>query len=255
MLGIGATVVLTTMAYSRNSLVGLVAALAMAVLLPSTMSRLDRLGRMISLLLIALLFVGIPVWLGLQFGYFGNIVDSFSSRVLAGIAPDVIATDPSVGWRFTEMDAAVRFAADHPLTGSGLGAFYRDRISGEPFRGDQGRVYMHNFYILLPVKFGLVVGVIILSVIFGSLIRMARVGAGETIDAARWTVLACGFTSILCISAVAPVIYSRSFAAICGVIIAAGLLSRKFQTPMSKNIIQEWDRDSVLEGGVSEEGR
>lgn len=246
-LGVGATVVLTTMAYSRNSLVGLAAALVMTLLLPSSLTRLDRFGRSMALVVATLVFVGIPVWLGLQFGYFGNIIDSFSSRVLAGIAPDVIATDPSVGWRFTEMDAALRFAIENPLTGSGLGAFYRDRISGEPFSGDQGRVYMHNFYILLLVKFGMVVGAIFLTVILGAVIRMARAGGSGTSDAARWTALASGFTAILCVSAVAPVIYSRSFAAVCGVIIAAGLLSLSGTRPASAS-------KNEVEGTISQTG-
>ncbi|WP_186628655.1 O-antigen ligase family protein [Rhodococcus sp. BP22] len=224
-LGVASTLVLTTMAYSRNSLLGLATALLSALLLPASLARLDRLGRMLALVVGVSIFIGIPIWIGYQFGYFGNVIDSFSSRVIAGIAPDAIGSDPSVGWRFTETEAAVRFLIQNPLAGSGLGAFYRDRIASEPFRGDEGRLYLHNFYVLLFVKFGFVMGVMILSAIIGSVIRMIRAGKLAAGRADYWTVSACGFISMLMVSTVAPVVYSRSFAVVGGVMVALGLLS------------------------------
>ena len=225
-VGILSSLILTVMAYSRNSIVGLVVVMLLAVSIPASIPRAERFVRLLALLVAISVFIGIPIWIGYQFGYFTNVIDSFSGRVVAGIAPDVIGTDPSIGWRFIEMEATQKFVAENPLFGSGFGGFYRDRIAGEPFRGDQGRIYMHNYFTLILVKFGLVIGVLILGIIVTAIIRLVRRGAIDGSEQGRpYSVLACSFGAMLVVSAVAPIMYSRSFAAIGGVLLAVGLAS------------------------------
>ncbi|WP_176444470.1 O-antigen ligase family protein [Rhodococcoides kyotonense] len=228
-IGLLSAVILTVVAYSRNSVVGLAAAIFLAAIIPAALSRAERLMRLLVLIAAAAVFVGIPIWIGYQFGYFGNVIDSFSARVIAGIAPDVIGTDPSVGWRFTEMNAAAQFVLQHPIGGSGFGGYYRDRVAGEPFRGDQGRLYLHNYYMLLFVKFGVLAGSAVLTAIIASVVRLIRSGSTGLGASNAWSVLACGFFALLVVSSVAPVMFSRSFAVLGGVIVGVGLLSTGVQ--------------------------
>ncbi|MFC9836883.1 O-antigen ligase family protein [Rhodococcus sp. NPDC127530] len=222
-----ASVFLTTLAYSRNSIVGIVVALTLSVLIPHRSTRGTRLGRVIVLGVATSVLVGLPVWIGYQYGLFKNVIDTFSGRVLAGIAPEVIATDPSVGWRFVEMRAAWSYVLQHPLFGTGFGAFYRPRIADEPFVGDQGRLYLHNYFALLGVKFGIVCGLLLLVAFLICAVRMVRAGNQEPSGFSEmWPAMACGFIALLTVSAVAPVMYSRSFIAFGGCLLACGLSLR-----------------------------
>lgn len=223
-----ASTILTVLSYSRNSLAGLIFTGAFAALVSFPSSRLDRIGRMLFLAAVALIFVGIPTWIGYQYGLFVNVVDTFSGRVLAGIAPDVIGTDPSVGWRFIETTAAFEYVAHNPISGTGFGAFYRERILGEPFEADQGRVYLHNYLLLVFVKFGLLGGTLMLGLILSSIYRMLRAAnSAQFANLRLWAPVAAAFAAMMVVSSVSPVMYSRSFAAFGGCLIACGLILGK----------------------------
>ncbi|WP_354559297.1 MULTISPECIES: O-antigen ligase family protein [unclassified Rhodococcus (in: high G+C Gram-positive bacteria)] len=216
---------LTIMSYSRNSLAGIAAASFLSVVIPFASSRWDRFGRLTLLALTGIVLAGIPVWIGYQYGYFANVIDTFSSRVLTGIAPDVIATDPSVGWRFVEMNSAWTFLSNNPLTGTGFGAYYREKLFGEPFVGDQGRLYLHNYMILPFVKFGVIGGTLMISLIGLGIYKLFRAANNQNVTNRRfWASLGCAFTAMMVVSLVSPIMHARSFAAFGGCVIACGLI-------------------------------
>lgn len=230
-VALGSSIVLTLLAYSRNSLAAIFVTLVLALLIPASSSRTVRTARLFQVLAVSLVIVVVPVWIGWQYGLFSNVIETFSARVLKGIAPDVIATDPSVGWRYVETNLAFDYILQNPILGSGLGGYYRDRVAGEPFTGNAGRLYVHNYFVLVLVKFGVVGGLILIFLFLLGLGRMIRAGSVvASKNAPLWSAAACAFLGIFASNLVAPSLMSRSFAAFGGAVLAMGLLAGAKET-------------------------
>jgi O-antigen ligase len=82
-------------------------------------------------------------------------VNTYAARVLNGLDPSVIQVDASALWRVRESQAALHSIAAHPVIGTGFGVRYRPLLPGEIFVGSYGQTYIHNAYLWLLVKVGL----------------------------------------------------------------------------------------------------
>ncbi len=214
--------VLTLLAFSRNSIFGIAVAAVLAILIPAQISRGQRMGRAVRGSVLTALVAGVPLWIGYQAGYFSAVFDTFSGRVLEGLSLDVVSNDPSVGWRFTETEAGVTYFLENPLVGSGFGAFYRGVLPGDPFQGNGGRGYLHNYFLMIFVKFGVLVGMLIVGVIIAGTRRLIT-SSRERLP--LMAPLGCALAGLCVVSLVSPALYSRSFAAFAGCLIAWGLCS------------------------------
>jgi O-antigen ligase len=78
-------------------------------------------------------------------------------RLFRGMRLDVLEVDRSTQWRLMEMHYAVQSIEENPLTGIGIGNYYRPAIgSGSSLELDGLRYYVHNAYLWILVDMGLV---------------------------------------------------------------------------------------------------
>lgn len=220
---IAGSVVLTVLSYSRNSLLAIAVAMVVAVAAFGVTPLAERISRTIGLVLLATLAVVIFVVLaGLLGGIFADVVDAFDGRVVSGVQTDAVTTDPSVLWRVDETRLALDSIRENPL-GTGFGEFYRAAQANEPFRGNDGRLYVHNFFFVWMVKLGVVVGTAVLGA--------AALGAAALFFPRRHcsrenreTLIAtgCAFLGMCAANFVSPSFASRDFAMIFGVVVGIG---------------------------------
>ena len=85
-----------------------------------------------------------------------EMLEGFSGRVLNGLNPTVVATDSSVRWRDREAEQAVSAFFERPAWGTGFGLPYRSHLYLEIFNGNDGLTYIHNSYLWVLVKCGVV---------------------------------------------------------------------------------------------------
>lgn len=151
--------------YQRAFFVAPIAAICL--LMPLVFTRAASFSRLAGFVTVLGAAVGLAVCIlvlgGVSLGG-DTVASAWLNRVIGGLNPRAVATESSAYWRIVEFDAAVRSIATHPWTGVGLGAPYRDWVSFEPFPGNDGRAFVHNFYLSAAVKFGIPV---IASALFG----------------------------------------------------------------------------------------
>lgn len=226
------SVTLTILSYSRNSVAAILVALVFALLFPGSISMAERLVRSLRLVISALAGVMAFVLIaGLLGGVFADVVTAFEGRVVHGIGTSAVSTDPSVLWRVDETRLAVQAIEKNPL-GTGFGQFYRANQPNEPFRGNEGRLYIHNFFLLWPVKLGLIVGVLALSALAVGMIgifyprRRCRPEIRELLVISGCALLGLGAANF-----VAPFFASREFAVFFGLVIGFGWLMIRREIP------------------------
>jgi hypothetical protein len=203
--------------YSRNNLVTVVAALALAVVLAER--RLLAVRRLVGALgtvalpVVSLFAVAAAVSAPLR-QELGTVGAAYSARVLNGLDPSVLALDASTLWRQRESSLALGYSLDNPLTGSGFGSPYRAVQPGEPFLGTDGTTYVHNTFLWLPVKLGWVVALILLAGLAVGLVRQWRSAqAGSVVRMAIGTLLA-----LVPAMAVSPLPFSSASAVVLGML-------------------------------------
>lgn len=205
--------------YSRNTLLGLVAAGLFAVLTPGTGGRTAqflRAGRGVTTVSV----IGCALLLAaLTFPATRGSVQTFGDRVFDGLTSQALQTDPSIDWRARETETGVAAVTSHPFIGRGFGVFYRDRLVHE-FSADPGfRLYMHNYYLWLLAKGGVV--------LFGAMLLLfAWALAGFRAMSRRsdgHAAVGAGLASIAACAFVAPWPAQVDGAAVVGMVIGAGI--------------------------------
>ena len=145
------------LAFSRNSVVGIGVAAAMALLCHRrALSGLLRICLIVGAAS-ALLFSAVQVggafgageWTSLQIG-------AYEARVISGLAPESLAADPSAQYRVLENENAWAAIKKSPIVGAGLGAAYQEpRGPRGTFGGEIEPYYAHNFWLWVWLKLGL----------------------------------------------------------------------------------------------------
>ena len=162
----------------------------------------------------------------------------------AGTAPEAFAQDASIAFRLRETSAIAseirRAAWPVWMLGRGLGARYAIETLGYDSHGQVERFanpnYIHNFYLFLPFKLGLLGSVEVL-VALGIFVRTAARGARErppgAADRHFFAAAAAAWITYILWSAAAPEILDFRLAAVWGMLAAttAGALERKDVRP------------------------
>ena len=156
----------------------------------------------------------------------------------AGSAPEAFAQDASIAFRLRETRAIAseirRAAWPVWVLGRGLGARYAIDTLGYDSRGQVQRFnspnYIHNFYLFLPFKLGLVGTVEVLAAL-GIWVWVAVVGAQArpvgTADRRFFAAAAASWITYILWSAAAPEILDFRMAAIWGMLAATTAVERK----------------------------
>ena len=147
-----------------------------------------------------------------------EMLEGFSGRVLNGLNPTVVATDSSVRWRDREAEQAVSAFFERPAWGTGFGLPYRSHLYLEIFNGNDGLTYIHNSYLWVLVKCG-VVGLV--TVAITALVLAARLVATSSLKAA-WPARVCvGVTAALAIqSYISPTPFESANSLVVGILVA-----------------------------------
>jgi hypothetical protein len=212
------SVVLVFLAFSRRSLLALAVTLLVVLVASSFLTSVIR-SLLVAMVLLALLVGGsaIPV---ASNSYLGKQIHAFSDRVVSGSTADARQQDLGLAWRDTEDRYAFSSFVESPLLGSGLGAQYRPFLLGEPFTAatrDLGRTYLHNFYLGLLVKTGLM-GLLAFLLFFGGPVVRA-IGIYRSSRRSRATLtfaLAASLVGLAAINVYAPVFNENATAVVLG---------------------------------------
>jgi O-antigen ligase len=105
----------------------------------------------------------------------GRVYEAFSGRVLGGFGSETIANDSSATWRVRENGWAIESVKENFLFGTGFGVPYRDLQRGEIFSGNRGLLYIHNAYLWVLVKTGLVGVIVAAACIYVGVSRVGKV--------------------------------------------------------------------------------
>ncbi|MCV7099987.1 O-antigen ligase family protein [Mycobacterium palustre] len=160
-LGLPALVI-SVLAFSRNTLlcVGVAAAVAFATTL--SWSSLRRAARLL-IIGAGVLAAAVPGALFLlqhstAGDWLNDQIAGFSHRVLGGVSSDALAVDPSTLARLAEDANLNRAIARAPVFGHGLGYAYQEPFGNDPdsFTNTLGTTYSHNFYLWWLAKSGAV---------------------------------------------------------------------------------------------------
>ncbi|WP_176458154.1 O-antigen ligase family protein [Rhodococcus sp. WWJCD1] len=88
---------------------------------------------------------------------------AFRGKVLDGLLVENVQVDTSALWRVRESGLALEYFSNNWLLGSGFGARYRTFARGEIFEGVRGLTYIHNGYLWILIKTGIIgsIGVVL----------------------------------------------------------------------------------------------
>jgi hypothetical protein len=198
-------VVITVLAFSRNSLLGLAVAMAAAVIAAP--------GRGLpSLLKVAMASIacGVVAWTtlymigGAPLDYVNRQATSYRDRVADGLSRDVLARDSSVEARSVENRYVLEAWRSAPLVGGGFGASYRPPFGPtDSFGATYGQYYVHNWYGWLAVKTGVLgLGWVLAATLIPALRSLRR----------REVAFGSAGLGLLAVSAVAPLANSLTSA-------------------------------------------
>ncbi|MCD2170216.1 O-antigen ligase family protein [Microbacterium sp. JC 701] len=217
------TLFVVAVGVSRNNVVAIVVILvAFFILTKRKLRWVTRMTLLLSAAVMVSAFVSVALaqYVPSVAARLSGVGDAFFGRALQGLDPDTIASDASANWRTRETDAALQFVREHPLTGSGFGVPYRDRLLGDPFSGDYGFTYVHNFFVWILVKLGVPLFIVVFGAFLVLVVRLCvRVtkGTDSGRSAQLGLALAAGFGIV---SAVAPLAISRTSSILIGAIFA-----------------------------------
>lgn len=210
------SVTLVFFAFSRRALLAVGVAVVFAVLV-SNLSRIVVRG-LVVLPVTALCLVVISLLPVSQDSYVARQASAFSSRVVNGLSGTARAQDKGIAFRQLEGTYAVASVQSSPAVGHGLGATYRPNVPGQPFFGTErayGRTYVHDFYLWLAVKLGVLgVGAFALFVLtpIASVARRARRDDSDELVLA----LAAGVAGLCAVNVVSPVFNEPATAVVLG---------------------------------------
>ncbi len=206
------------LAFSRNHVLGIaVAALAATLATPSVatkmrgVTRLLTVGLTVSVAVAGLSLSGASPWLTSQ-------LDSFSTRVLGGLSSDTRAVDASTQYRLSENRDALPMIKQSPVFGHGFGAEYK-APSGPAgsFFATRATSYIHNGYLWLLLKGGLVALLAFLALLLKPVLALMRGQRRPELVAVASTLL--GLASV---TAFAPLMIGFPTAVLFGFVIGAG---------------------------------
>lgn len=181
--------VITLLSFSRNPLIAIVVAAAVALLTSFSWSVLRRTATItvagavvIAMAVSGSLFLlqgwSTGAWLADQF-------TAFSHRVLSGVSTGALAVDTSTLERLREIANLKRAIAQAPVFGHGLGYAYQPPSGDDVFGTKFSSTYSHNFYLWWLVKAGAVGAAVFVLFALTPLIRaLRRASAPAKISAA-----------------------------------------------------------------------
>lgn len=211
-----AACIVVFLSYSRNSVLAIAVALTCASVVPLGRPRWDRLVRL-GVVLGSAAVVALALWaISSQTGVLSGQVSAFQTRVISGLSDDTLAEDAGISWREREAELAFNSGLESPILGQGAGVFYRPRVAGDPFRDAGGRLYVHNYFLWVFVKGGMVYLALILLV-FGFGLRGLVVSKHSVLCA-----MGCGLAGVLAAGWVAPWAAQGTMAAVIGALLAVG---------------------------------
>lgn len=212
------SVLVVFLSYSRNSVLALGAAVLLAIVMPVGMRRVDRLARLFAGSAYGALALAPVILAALSLGLFTTQLRAFDQRVVEGLSGSALRNDSSTRWRTVEQNLALEAVAGSPALGLGAGVFYRPSVPNDPFSDDAGKLYVHNYFVWLLVKGGVLgLGLVLLVLARGLAgLLMAR-------EAPVAAVLGCGLGGILAASWVAPWAAQPNMAAVIGALIGVGI--------------------------------
>jgi hypothetical protein len=155
----GVAFALTILNFSRNSVVVLLLASFFALLLFSLPGRFRRSAKGIGVILasaVLLLLLGRILPTGGLTEQLGEVESAFVDRVFVGFSAQSRNRDSSLLLRELETTAAVDAITTRPVAGFGFGVPYREPINYGEFWARSGRTYVHNGYLWVGVKSGLI---------------------------------------------------------------------------------------------------
>ncbi|MDV6266538.1 O-antigen ligase family protein [Rhodococcus globerulus] len=207
--------------FSRNNLV----TVGMAVILACLVSRNKVVGLLRSVKLVACIgFISyfVVFFLGMfseKFGTkFSQVFGAFGSRVLSGLNPDVISEDSSALWREFEISSAMTYLNNHLLFGAGFGSRYRMYSPVEIFKGTDGLTYIHNSFVWVLVKMGVISAIFVFS---GLIFLIWRGYSARAVSGNSWSrVFSLAFVSIVPSMYIAPLPFSSRSAVVIGCLVA-----------------------------------
>jgi O-Antigen ligase len=221
--------VVVFLSYSRNSLLGLGVAAIAGLLAPVAVkggaAAADKLSgtlRTAVTTAIVAVVLAIPAFALVQSGVISSQLETYGTRVLDGLSSAALRSDTSVQWRDVETRLAEHSIARHPLSGIGLGVFYRPYVPGEPFIGDDGRIYVHDYFLSVLVKGGALYLAVIAMTVGGAIVRLLFGRAGSAAERGWRLAAGCGLVALTAVGVVAPWAGQPDGAAIFGALMAAG---------------------------------
>lgn len=181
--------VISFLAFSRSSLLGLAAASVVLVLLARSFSfdaRRVLFGSvaLASILAVSVLVGGSTLLNNPDGNLLARQVAAFDARVIQGLSGSNLTEDRGNEWRVVEARLAWKAIKQQPLMGHGLGAAYRPadtRTGLSSFKNDPtyGTRFVHNLYLFYLVK----VGVVGLASLMALVLYPALAAATRTIRA------------------------------------------------------------------------
>jgi hypothetical protein len=221
--------VIIFLSYSRNSLLGVgvaaIAGLVAPVAVPGDVAAADKLSgtlrTAVTTTLVALV-VTVPALALVRSGVISRQLETYGTRVLDGLSSAALRSDTSVQWRDIETRLAEHSIARHPMSGIGLGVFYRPYVPGEPFVGDDGRIYVHDYYLSVLVKGGVLYLAVIAITIGGAIVRLLFGRAGSVAERGWRLTAGCGLVALAAVGVVAPWAGEPDGGAIFATLMAAG---------------------------------
>ena len=239
--------------FSRRAVLALLVAVAFAFMVSSTSRLVVRLLVLV-LVSVAVVVLGSSSFLPQTPGsYLLRQVNAFSERVVGGLSGSARSEDLGIAWRELENDYALDAARRAPVIGQGLGATFRPPVRGEPFDpGDRdfGRTYVHNLYLWLAVKLGLVgLGGYCLFVLAPvvAVVRRARRLPAERSGVVLG--IAAGVLGIAAVNFVAPVSNEPATAVVLGCALGFLHVQGRRGRPRPEHSSDEIDLRSTAEAG------
>ena len=217
--------------FSRRALL----ALAFATVFVLLVTRLSRV--VVRTLVMAPVVAGTIAVLALasvsSSSYVSRQASAFSDRVLTGVSDEARAQDQGIAFRALEDEYAERSVRGSPLVGLGLGAAYRPDVAGQPFVGedrDYGRTYVHNFYLWVAVKMGLLGLLTVALFLLRPVVAVARAAARSNRQEDQVLVaVAAGVLGLCAVNWVSPIFNEPATAIVLGC--ALGVLRRRTLAP------------------------
>jgi O-antigen ligase len=109
-----------------------------------------------------------------------------------------------VRWRQTETQLAWDAVKRHEIVGHGLGVFHRPRLVNDIFSGNDGRLYVHNYYLWLLVKGGWIYALATGGLLVLAAHRLVFWTVDDVGERLLRLVLACGLVGVLAAAVVGP---------------------------------------------------